>query len=223
MSTNDDNTSGIPTRAIHEAYLDMQRALKRYRRATDKGSKEAIQHAHGDVQETVLTLYELLRPHLKHNDAVDEYWDGEPPAYPHDETAPDPEDGKGVLAVQDRTGTFDRADLNGALPEDPDLSDWHDAIGLNGTVRLTAIRGNMVAYQSYELGLRKMDSWETEYRTTQTELGGFMGSVKTPDTTRQRVDMPKLRRAARELADVMKEIGYLPESDIPDNEDPLPI
>jgi len=54
-----------------------------------------------------------------------------------------------------------------------------------------------------------LDEWKTEFRTTQTELGGFVGGLSTTETKRQRVDMPKLKRAARELADVAEKLGAL--------------
>lgn len=234
MSSNQDDThGGIPTRAIHEAYLDMQRALKRYRQATDRGDDAERDRAHGDVQETVLTFYELLRPHIKHNDAVSEYWDGKLPNYNGD-SPPDPEDGKGVIHTQ---SGYEPMVLNQeqieVLQDVETLRERHDALGLNGNLRLKGIvevnqkqDGTPVALlsvESYELGLRRLDSWGTEIVTTQTELGGFLGSETRETRQRQRVAMPKLQRAARELSDVAKEIGFLPTSEIPDNDDALPI
>lgn len=225
MSSNDDRQSGIPTRAIHEAYLDMHRALKRYRQAKDAG--EQIGGAHGDVQETVLTLYELLRPHIKQDEGVNDYWQGKPPSYDGN-AQPDPEDGKGLLEIQKRKQPVqispDKAD---AFDDADSLEDYHELIGLNGTVRLTGVHvdGNVafVAYDAYQLGLRELDSWETEYTTTTSEYGGFLGSTAETKPERKRVKISKLKRAARELSDVAKELGFLPQSEIPDNEDPIPI
>jgi hypothetical protein len=209
MSTNDDDHSGIPTRAIHEAYLDMQRALKRYRTARDGGAQAAVDDAHGDVQETVLTLYELLRPHLKHNDAVAGYWDGEPPRYTGNGTPPDPEAGTGVLDWQTRTQRVQ-------VPGDGDvdkLEQFHERLGLNGEKRLTnvVIDGDvaLIQYHAYEIGLRRLDDWQTEYRTVQTDLGGFMGDIKRQTKERERVKMHKLKRASRELSNVAEELGAL--------------
>lgn len=233
MSGNqDDAHGGIPTRAIHEAYLDMQRALKRYRQAVDRGDDAERDRAHGDVQETVLTFYELLRPHIKHNDAVSDYWDGKLPSYKGD-SPPDPEDGKGVIHTQ---SGYEPVELNQEQLESlqgvDTLRAWHDTLGLNGNVRLRGADVNqkrdgtpvaLLSVETYELGLRRLDSWGTEIVTTQTELGGFLGSETRETRQRKRVAMPKLQRAARELSDVAKEIGFLPASEIPDNDDALPI
>lgn len=217
MPDQDDRHSGIPTRAIHEAYLDMQRALKGYRQATDGGSQVDIESAHGDVQETVLTLYELLRPHIKHNDGVNDYWDGQPPSYTGD-GEPDPEEGKGVLEVQRRKESLQiPPDKTGEFSEADSLADWHEFIGLNGTVRLTGVHveGNvaLVAYDAYQLGLRELDNWQTEYKTTEDDLGGFLGGTTEKKTERDRVKISKLRRAARELSDVAEALGALSEFD----------
>lgn len=209
MSTDDDRHGGIPTRAIHEAYLDMQRALKRYRKARDTGNQHAVDDAHGDVQETVLTLYELLRPHLKHNDAVGDYWTGEPPRYTGN-GPPDPEDGKGVIDWQKRTTHVKHPG------GDPDtFEDWHDALGLNGSKRLLNVvaDGNacLVQYHAYEIGLRRLDEWQTEIQTTQKSLGGFLDGVTKEEKKRERVKIHKLRRAARELSDVAERLNALSE------------
>lgn len=228
MSTHDDS-GGIPTRAVHEAYLDMQRALKRYRMARDKGTQQQIDDAHGDVQEAVLTFYEMLRPHLKDKE---NYWEGSLPPYNGD-SAPDPDRATGVLQVQDHNELISWEDA----PIDPnidtrelreaDLQQWHDHLNLNGSVRLKGVMPNQngifVSSQRYQLGLRQLDSWMTEYRTKQTELGGFLGSTKTEEKERVRVNITKLKRGARELADAAKEMGFLPEQDVQDNDDALPI
>lgn len=216
MSDDDDSHSDVPTRAVHESYLDMQRALKRYRKAKDSGDGAAIQRGHGDVQETVLTFYELLRPHLKSNNAVTDWWDGELPPYPGDGSAPDPEDGKGILQVQTKRDT---RQLNGNLNADPSelerLDEWHDALELNGNIRLLGVRGVgdgvFLSFQTYQKGLRYLDEWETTYLTEEKDMGGFFEGKKTTETTRQRVDMPKLKRAARELSDVAEKLGALSE------------
>lgn len=216
MSQHDESGTGIPTRAIHGAYLDVQRALRRYREAVDAGDENAIGDAHGHVQQAVLTLYDLLRPHLKHNDAVRGYWDGEAPSYPQNGHRPDIDDGKGVLGVQERADpmTVDE-DTAEAINEAEDLKDVHDALDLNGDVCVTGIVPNgqtlVVQYDAYQLGLRQLDGWETEFRTTQTTIGGFLGAEEQTETERIRVDMPKLERAARELNDVAERLGALSE------------
>lgn len=218
MSFDEENEpSGIPTRAIHEAYLDMQRALKQYRKANDRGSEAATQQAHGEVQESVLTLYELLRPHLKQNSAVSDYWEGKPPSYPTDgrQHAPDPDDGVAILSWQIHPQNYA---LNGAEPGELEtLRDWHNALDVSDTVRLHAVgveNGQVFArYQTYEMGLHHLDSWQTQFQYVQTEIGGFMGGKTTTKPVRQRVPIDKLRRAARELSNAAEKLGALSQFD----------
>jgi hypothetical protein len=207
---NDPDHSGIPTQAIHEAYLDMQRSLKAYRQAKDRGSTHEVQQAHGEVQEGVLTFYELLRPHLRHEQGVTGYWQGELPAYPGDGQPPDPDEGAGVLQVQERREVHD-------LPEGYDtldgLRDWHEALGLNGNTRLVGISGQgdcvLTIEHRYQLGLRQLDEWETTYTTTSESVGGFYATKRTEQTERQRIPIDRLKRAARELSEVADELGLL--------------
>lgn len=213
--TDEPEHSGIPTRAIHEAYLEMQNALRAHRRARDRGDKAAIDRSHGEVQESILTFYELLRPHIKRNDSIAEYWEGEPPSYPENGGAPDPEEGKAVLQVQQRV---DRVSLEELSPDKlENLQDWHDELGLNGRVRLVGVRGlgeeAFVQYHSYQLGLRNLDDWETKYQPEEQPVGGFMGGKTRTVQRRARIDMERLKRAARELSAVAEELGALSEFD----------
>jgi len=64
-------------------------------------------------------------------------------------------------------------------------------------------------YDAYQLGLRQLDDWKTEFRTTQTSIGGFLGAQTEVETERVRVEMPKLKRAAREMGDVAEKLGAL--------------
>lgn len=224
MAYDEDKDSGIPTRAIHEAYLDMQRALKQYRQARDRSSQAAEEQAHGELQDAVLTLYEMLRPHLRSNKSVEKYWEGRPPSYPAGQ-APDPDDGTAVLSWQVHPQSYQ---LNGADPTKlSNLQQWHDALDLAESVRIQALQPNgsqvFVQYQTYEMGLRHLDSWQTQFQTISKDVGGFFSGRSTPQTVRQRVPIDKLRRAAWALADTANSLGFLSETDVPVNTDPAPI
>lgn len=211
MSTDEEAQTGIPTRAIHEAYLEMQRALKQHRQATDSGDQQAIERAHGDVQEAVLTFYELLRPHLKQNNGVEDYWTGRPPSYNGLAEPPDPDDGKGILQVQRRNQSVK---LNGTQPDELEsLQEWHEELDMGEDVRLLGVQSNgknaLVHYYAFQLGLRQLDDWRSRFVEQQTDLGGFMSGKTETEKRRQRVPMPKLRRASRELSEVAEKLGAL--------------
>lgn len=223
MST-DDQHSGLPTRAIHEAYLDVQQALRQYREARDRGA--ATDRAHARLQHSVLTLYELLRPHLRAADVVADYWTGTPPDYPGDGVAPDPDDGAGVLHVQRRTASLsldgdrdperlavDGGAIDAAALET--LAEWHDELGLSDDIRLVGVAVNgdvaMLRYDAYQLGLRQLDDWGTVVVERERYLGGFLAGRTASTRERRRVDVPRLRRAARELAQAADELNLLTE------------
>lgn len=216
----EENTSGIPTRAIHESYLDMQRALQQYRQAKDRADSVQVGNAHGSLQETVLTFYEMLRPHIRSNHGVNDWWDGTLPSYPQDGSMPDPDDGKAILDIQRRTENLIANNVD--LQSCENYKDYHETLDVADDIRITGIMTNqtqnndtvvVIAYQAYQMGLRHLDSWETTYKTTQQTLGGFMGSKTKQKQERQRVAISKLKRAARELADVAEQLGALSEFD----------
>lgn len=223
--TEEPDKGGIPTRAIHEAYLEMQAALREYRRAKDRGDEASINRAHGSVQEAVITFFELLRPYIRDNDTVAKYWEGRPPSYPGNGHPPDPRDGHGILQVQDRTDVLqiNTDEIEGL----ESLEDWHEELDLNGNVRLTGVNGQgdtaVVGYQAYQLGLQHIDEWETKYETERSSYGGFLGHKESMQRRQVRVDMPRLKRAARELATVAKDMGFLSDIETPTNDDPLPV
>lgn len=214
-----------PTRAIHNAYFELQEALQQYRRSKDAADQQAIEDAHGHVQDAVLAFYELLRPHLKHSKSVDGYWEGQPPTYHGNGTPPDPDNGKGILHVQRRNRRFE---LNGTDPSQlTSLDDWHESIELNDDVRVVGVQTNgelaLVHFDAYQLGLKTLDNWETEYVTQQASIDGFMSGKEEIKRERNRVDMERLKRAARELAEAADELGFLSHTEVPTNTDPTPV
>lgn len=227
--SSEEQSTGIPTRAIHEAYLEVQSALKEYRTAKDRGSKDEQDIAHGRVQESVVTFYEMLRPHIKDNSTADGYWDGEPPKYNRNGEPPDPEDGIAVLQVQRRTDHADIDQLDDADVESLEtFEEWHEALGMNGDARLVGVVGDyddglVIQYDTYQLGLRHLDSWETKYQPKSEDLGGFMSGKVTTSQRRARIDMQRLKRAARELAQAAGKLGFLSSKKIPTEDDPAPI
>jgi len=77
----DKRDTGIPTRAIHEAYLQLQDSHRELRRARDNATRDS-DRAHAMFQDAVLTFYELIRPHLKRKSSLSRFWVGELPKYP---------------------------------------------------------------------------------------------------------------------------------------------
>lgn len=215
MSYGDEEHSGIPTRAIHESYIEMQSALQKYRTAKDAQRQGPMSNSHGELQSDVLTLYELIRPHLKKEPALGDWWNGRLPNYPGEYKPPDPDNGRGILHVQQ---TRRQVDLNNVNPDALEsFKEWHEALGLNGSVRIAGIAGIgdkvLVTVQEYQKGLRHLDSWETKYKRNREKKGGFLSDKTTEKVERQRIPIDRLKRAARELSDVINELGLLSQVD----------
>lgn len=211
----EENHSGIPTRAIHEAYLDMQRSLKAYREAKDQQDQRGIQQSHGELQQAVLTFYELLRPHLKHESGLSDWWDGALPDYNHDGTPPDPDDGKGILQAQEKSRMVQ---LNGHNPDELEtLEEWHEELDLPDEIRIVGTFWQdgmaMLKVHEYQKGLRHIDNWETKYHRVVERKDGFMGDKRETRVERQRIPIDRLKRAARELSNVAEKLGALSDFD----------
>lgn len=212
MSYGQDEHSGVPTRAIHEAYLDMQRSLKAYKDAKDSLQDARINRAHREVQSSTTTLFEFLRPYIKQGDTSADYWNGEVPPYPSDKLEPDIADGVAILQVQRRNEPF-TVNNNLNLENGVDNKKLHDQLGLNDDTRICGVsqQGDVVfvAYQAYMMGLKHIDKWETTRRTQTVQKGGFMSDKTQQKVQARRVDMPKLKRAARSLNNVCHDLGLL--------------
>jgi len=216
-----ENPTGLPTQAIHEAYLDMHRSFKQLRQARDRGT--GVKQAHGDLQDAVLTCFDLLRPHIRSETATQDYWTGEAPGY--GEGPPDPEDGTAILAVQEHT---DMTAVNGHNPKEIDgFREWHQALDLSPERRLSTVyldEGTLLyKYQEYQMGLRRLDDWGTEVVREQTTLEGFFGNQTKKQTRRKRVPVHKLRRAVRELTEACDNLGFLSDTEMQTNTDTRPV
>jgi hypothetical protein len=160
----EDSHSGIPTRAIHEAYLNMQMSLKEYRQAKDGIGAKSQDKAHGELQQDVLTFFELLKPHIRKEPSLQVWWEGELPNYNGDGSPPDPEDGKGIIHYQVKSDPVELDELETTQIEG--LQDWHEGLNLNGNRRIIGVAGMgdtaLIRYHQYQKGLKHLDSWETK-------------------------------------------------------------
>ena len=217
----EDNTNGIPTRAIHESYINLQQAHHEYRRARDRG--EDTRALRGEFQSQILAFYELVRPHLKHETALADYWSGHLPDYTgwdfdSDREAADyvRDKGTGVYQVQQHT--------NLVSVEQQVLTDggvdgfdgWHELLGLSwDSERLIALQptdGNQYfikVLRAAVLPLRNLDRWRAREVTTREQGGGFMASETRERTHREFESGVKLIAAKRLLVEAADKLGAL--------------
>jgi len=232
--TDETRDTGIPTRAIHEAYLGMQAAHRRYRQARDEAGVDESQ-AQAGFQDAVLTFYELVRPHLKRKSSMQRLWDGELPDYP-DRWWQSTEEAKrycqqygtAVWQLQHHVQTAAQsasvsgngtalADGGGGGP-----AEWHERLNLTDKQRVVSVSDDSGTLVWVELravtGLRQLDTWDTRQRRERTRGGGFMAGQSATTVTLEYVNPNRLTRAKRLLAEAADKMGLLSRIDI-DHED----
>lgn len=234
MSTDEPRDTGIPTRAIHEAYLSMQQAHRQYRQARDTPDADA-DGAHAAYQDAVLTFYELLRPHLKRKSGLGKFWAGDLPEYPDQwwESVDQAKQycvqyGTAVWALQKHVQTATTspnasgdatalADGGGGSP-----ADWHDRLNLSDRQRIVAVEQHESVLTWVELravaGLKQLDSWDTRTVHKREQQDGFMAGETTTTVEMQYVPAWKLTKAKRLLAEAADKMTLLSRIEI-DHED----
>lgn len=231
----DTRDTGIPTRAIHQAYLRLHHAFRAYRQAKTDPSRDA-NAAHGDFQESVLTFYELIRAHLARKSSLQKYWAGSVPEYPDQAFGSYEqarryyvEGGTAVWTVQKHREvqplTGDAASPAVADGGVPSLADWHERLNRGSRTRLVTVerdRDEGVLYWvefRFEMGLRQLDTWETtRVEHTEQRDGGFLVGESETRTEYKHVAIDKLQRAARVLAEAADKMSLLSQIDV-DHED----
>lgn len=228
--------TGIPTRAIHESYLNMQQAHRGYRRVRDDPARDE-RPAHADFQDSVLTFYELIRPHLKRKSGMGKFWEGKLPDYPNrpwdsEEQARQfcREYGTAVWGFQKHVQTATRSpnpdgagsDTAAVADGGGSLVDWHDQLGLTDKQRIVALehKENIITWIELRAvaGLKQLDSWDTREVTKREQSDGFMAGETTTRTDLKHVPVWKLTTAKRLLAEAADKMNLLSRVDIDHND-----
>jgi hypothetical protein len=230
MTRDEPTGTGMPTRAIHESYLTLQQTHQHYRRVRERDGNE--RDARGELQDAVLTFYELLRPHLKHESALSNYWTGDLPDYTGWDfrSAAEARDyiqthGTGVYQVQKHPTTV-RVDQQ--IMADGGVSgwaDWHELLGLSWqTERLVSVSkmpddereqldGEATHYATVLrcaiLPLRSLDRWQATLKKERDRGSGFMSGEAAVTTTREYQPQQKLITAKRLLVEAADRLGAL--------------
>lgn len=229
----DTRDTGIPTRAIHEAYLNLQQSHREYRRARDTPSRNE-RPAHADFQDATLTFYELIRPHLKRKSGLAKFWHGQLPDYPGQAFASEDaarnyyRQGIGVWGLQKHVETrpapggdaaASAATTDGGRTS---LAEFHQQFDLPDTVRVIAFdrEDSVLVWKELRAvaGLKQLDSWDTRETRQRDKQGGFMASETTETTQLRYVPVERLTTAKRLLAEAADKMSLLSRVDI-DHED----
>ena len=236
----DGPTHRVSARVIEEGYIQLHESMRTYRQARDRGNAVAGLASDTDpvlvLQDSVQTFFELVRPYLKDEPRLAEYWRGALAQYP-DETFHSAtealeyyvEHSVGVWQTQQHTGAIPTARLqkNGSGNTAEALADggatglqqWHDALTLPPTVRLLHVEP---AFDDEDfdgwyyregrfavLGLREVDRWQVRRTTERVNGEGFMGGNTATDETVEGEPAAKVETAARMLVEVADELGAI--------------
>lgn len=218
----DSRDTGIPTRAIHEGYLQMQQAHRQFRTARDDPDLDETP-AHGDFQDAVLSFYELVRPHLKHETGLSDYWQGSLPDYTGWDFDSEREalqyirdKSTGVYQLQQHT---DVVSLEQQTLTDGGLStfeEWHTLLGLSkDTERLIAVQPTdsqqyfVKLVRAAVLPLQELDHWQVHIRSERSAGQGFMAGETRTERHREFEPAQKVVAAKRLLVEAADTLSLL--------------
>lgn len=216
MSQSEDTATGIPTRLIHESYVEMMQAITTYYRADQEGTGQHIEQAHARVQQRVLGFFEVLRPYLRTKNSVEDYWAGEIPDY-------DDDTGTAILASQTRNVPVSTEYLDQAADREWQEMpmDWLEEQvranhpELNGNSRIEAVHHEpdqgtlLLKVRQYQVGLKQLDG-KFHMQQTQVQRGsGYMRHESSETTVKKKLPIKKLFNAAHALEEAAESLGML--------------
>lgn len=236
----EDPQNRVTARLVEEGYVSLQDSMRTYRQARNQSNRAAGLDPSTDpvvvLQDAVQTFYELVRPYLKDEPRLSEYWQGaiaQHPERPHAtvEQAIEyyREHSVGVWQAQRHTGAVEVAQTQQATLANTDavadggtpdtLDGWHSALGLPRSSRVLSVEpagddDDLDGYYYREgrfavVGLREVGSWRVRERTTRDQGDGFMASETSTTTTRDPEPAQKVETAARMLVEVADELGAI--------------
>ncbi|MFW5956784.1 MAG: hypothetical protein ACOCQY_05215 [Halorhabdus sp.] len=237
----DTNASRLSARVVEEGYIRLQETMRTYRIARDQGNAAAGLDRDEDpvivLQNEVQTFFSLVRPYIKDEPQLAEYWWGALATYPktRHETVAEAveyyrEHSVGVWQTQKHTVQVPAHQPNlaaeggqQALADGGDnpasLEAWHNALGLPKTVRVLTVDQ---AFDDEEfdgwyyvegrfavLGLREIANWKIRTRTERVQGDGFMGGETAVRERREPEPAKKVEAAANMLFEVADELSAI--------------
>lgn len=193
----DEPSSSIPTRTIHEAYRDALQARAQYQQAAG-GQFE--QPAHERLQDAVANYYEVLRPLLSSMNATEDLWEETElwptePIYHQVAICP----GCGVYAPIDG---LDEVDLDLAVNEL--CPSCGNAVVEKDQIPKTDETGQ-IQYRYVE-GLESVDDIWSQQVEREVQYSSALGTQTEPVTETRLVPPEHLKIIARKLDEALKQL-----------------
>lgn len=198
----EERASGIPTRVIHNAYVQTKNARHQYIHARKNDS--GIEAARRELQQAVLNYYEVLREYIQKH--LDDFWHGK---LPHDGS-----DGIAIFGYSDTTTTapFSEFTPTGGLKDDAAiLNELRDNQRILGVTDINEDAGVVtIQIRTYQAGLKHLDHLFDETQTQYDQKKGSpLGNRVVRKQTSQQLNTGLLFTAARCLDQATMELGLL--------------
>lgn len=239
-SDHDNHENRVSSEVVEKAYVTLQEKVRIYRQARDQSNHAAGLNPGTDpvviLQDAVQTFFQFVRPFIKGDPRMAEYWQGAIAQHPDtqhrtvaDAKAYYRDNSVGVWQIQTHTGSLPAATTQQQNGQQPAVADggninvakispgtWHEELRLPPTTRLLRIEP---AFEDDEfegwyyvegrfatVGLREVPTWTVETRKERNSGDGFMAA----ETSSRKIQNPepakKVETAARMLVEVADEL-----------------
>jgi len=236
----DNHENRVSSEVVEKAYVTLQEKIRIYRQARDQGNHAAGLKPGTEpvvvLQDAVQTFFQFVRPFIKGDPRMDEYWRGgiaQHPSSQHrtveDAKAYYRDNSVGVWQIQVHTGSLSGANSRQQNGQQPAVADggeitvndinpgtWHDELQMPPTTRLLRVEpafgddefdGWYYAEGRFStVGLREIPTWTVETRQERSSGDGFMAGETGGREVQDAEPAKKVETAARMLVEVADEL-----------------
>lgn len=228
----------VSARVVEDAYVTLQDRMRTYRQARDRGNHAAGLPSDQDpvviLQDAVQTFFQFIRPFVKGDHRLAEYWRGAIAAHPEQQhrsveaaKAYYRDNSYGVWQIQTHTGSVAKPEQTAATGQQPARADggnmspgdWHDALRLSDTTRVLRVEPAFddedfdgwyyVEGRFAVVGLSEIPRWQIRTRTSLDRGDGFMAGETATSEDLQPEPAGKVETAARMLVEVADELDAI--------------
>lgn len=228
----------VSARVVEDAYVSLQDRMRTYRQARDQGNHAAGLSPDRNpvvvLQDAVQTFFEFIRPFIKNEPRLAEYWRGAIATHPDQQhRSVDAAKGYyrdnsfGVWQIQPHTGSVAAPQLKNERAQQIAATDggaidpgqWHDVLQLPDTTRILRVEPAFddeqfegwyyVEGRFAVVGLREIPTWNVATRTRRTNGDGFMAGESAVQEQADPEPAGKVETAARMLVEVADELDAI--------------
>lgn len=202
MATQQEPARPQPTRVVHEIYEQSIQARSQWIQvATTPGANGLQSQAHWQLHQTALQYLEVMKHHLRTNQSMKEWWDGEPPSqWPREP----PTEGSAFLEAVENHGVLSGEKLEAMQASDRFLiHEQEDISGPDEEPRYAC------SWTHYKYGLRHISEQWGEREPTQSTSVGYGGVNRSNGSQPERLRPEVLMRVMEALDEAADGMGLL--------------